>query len=97
MSIVKTKNYICTKHCDNCPFLDDGKKMHLRPGRVDSIKSALLRDDRETFNCHKTTHNKKIDKKMCYGAILFLEKRNRPNIIMRLNELLKINIEKDIN
>jgi len=84
--------YRCQKHCNNCPFLDDGKKIGLEPGRVDEIKKALLEDDKETFVCHKTAYDldenmeptEPQDRKMCYGAYLYLKKMKRPNLSMKI-------------
>ena len=77
--------------CSNCPFLDDGKAVHLNPGRVDEIKEDLLNDG--NFVCHKTAYNLDINMepselnqtpKMCAGAYLYLKKLNKPNQIMRV-------------
>lgn len=92
MSIVKTNVYRCTEYCNNCPFLDDGKKVHLQEGRVDAIKAELLEDDRNSFTCHKTAYNldDKMEQtepqapKMCKGAYDYLNEVNRPNLMMRI-------------
>lgn len=91
-TIVKTNIYRCTEYCPNCPFLDDGLKIGLTDGRVDSIKDYLLESDSNSFSCHKTVYNldNKMDgsedqsPKMCKGAFDFLKKKGQPNIMMRL-------------
>ena len=96
MAIVKTNAFRCLEHCPNCPFLDDGKAMHLEPGRVDAIKEKLLSSTDENFICHKTAYSldndmeptQKQERKMCYGAYLFLKKKKRPNAIMQIAERL---------
>jgi hypothetical protein len=90
--IVKTNIYRCTEYCPNCPFLDDGRAVHLNDGRVDDIKEMLLKDDNNSFTCHKTAYNldnnneftEEQDPKMCKGAYEFLIKEGRPNIMMRI-------------
>lgn len=94
--IVESNLYRCTEHCPNCPFLDDGNAIHLKEGRVDQIKEELLKDDRQTFLCHKTVYNldnemegtEEQQPKMCYGAYLFLKKEGTPNVSMRLEEMM---------
>lgn len=79
------------KCCGNCPFLDNGKAINLRDGRVDEIKENLIKD--ETFSCHKTVYNlgenmetleEEISLKMCYGAYQYLKSINKPNQIMQV-------------
>ncbi len=90
--VVKTNIYRCTEYCPNCPFLDDGKEVNLRVGRVDDIKEMLLEDDNNSFTCHKTAydlnnnmeHTDEQSPKMCKGAYEYLKKEGRPNIMMRL-------------
>ena len=92
MSTIATNIYRCIEYCNNCPFLDDGKKMMLNAGRVDNIKSYLDGDDTRSFSCHKTVHGldnemkntEHQDPKMCKGAYDYLNKINRPNLMMRL-------------
>lgn len=83
--------YRTLKYCGNCPFLDNGKAINLRDGRVDSIKESLRKG--ETFSCHKTVYNldenmeiqeEEIPLKMCYGAYQYLKSINKPNQVMQL-------------
>ncbi len=45
MSNLSPDIYRCTNYCNNCPFKDDGKAMHLDVGRVDQIKATLLKSE----------------------------------------------------
>ncbi|MDH2069477.1 hypothetical protein [Pantoea sp. GD03673] len=82
--------------CVNCPFLKAGG-IELNPGRLEGIKSHLLRDDFSSFYCHKTTHHTGEEEgedggvytpsgkeAHCAGAVAFLLSRGRHNIAMRL-------------
>ena len=80
--------YRLTKECSNCPFVDDGKSIHLEEGRVDAIKAQLLVSDTESFNCHKTLSRE--HPKMCAGAYKFLKKKNKPNLQMKLAQAMGI-------
>ena len=103
--IVETNCYRVLKPCSNCPFVDNGKAMHLDEGRVDGLKEMLLEDSGNSFNCHKSVYN--LDKnmnpydggtqplKMCAGAYNFLKKMGKPNDIMQIAERLGVEDEKD--
>ena len=92
--VVKTNMYRVLEPCNNCPFMDDGKKIHLNKGRVDSIKEDLLKHQDNSFTCHKTVYNLDIDmneitdykqeRKMCAGAFLYLKSIKKPNTMMIL-------------
>lgn len=92
--VVKTNMYRVLEPCNNCPFIDDGKKIHLNKGRVDSIKEDLLKHPDNSFTCHKTVYNLDIDmneitdykqeRKMCAGAFLYLKSIKKPNTMMIL-------------
>lgn len=97
-NLVKTNIYRVLKPCSNCPFSDNGKKIDLVKGRVDSIKQDLL--DGGHFTCHKTVYDLDINMneanagqtpKMCAGAYNFLKERDKPNEAMRL--ALKLGVE----
>lgn len=78
-----------TTPCSECPFRTDIRG-YLRPGRSKEIISALLSG--QTFSCHKT--NEYLDGEViethitqhCAGALIFLEKNERPNQMMRWME-----------
>ena len=92
--VVKTNMYRVLEPCNNCPFVDDGKKIHLEKGRVDSIKEELLKHPDNSFTCHKTVYNLDVDmneitdykqeRKMCAGAFLYLKSIKKPNTMMVL-------------
>ena len=92
--VVKTNMYRVLEPCNNCPFTDDGKKIHLNKGRVDSIKEDLIKHPDNSFTCHKTVYNLDVDmneitdykqeRKMCAGAFLYLKSIKKPNTMMVL-------------
>lgn len=98
--IVETNMYRVLKPCNNCPFVDDGKKIHLQKGRVQSIKEDLLSNPDSSFTCHKTAYNLDVDmndytgpkqeRKMCAGAFLYLKSMKKPNTMMMLAQRLGI-------
>ena len=72
--------------CKDCPFRTD-IKFYLRPDRVREITDAIFLGG--TFTCHKTTHHnskKKVEEQHCAGAMIMLEKQNKPNQLMRIME-----------
>ena len=92
---VKCNMWRVLEPCNNCPFLDNGKAIHLAEGRVDSIKQDLLKGG--NFVCHKTAHGLDTEMnptdepqtpKMCAGAYLYLKKIGKPNEIMQVAERL---------
>ena len=100
---VPSNIYRCTKYCNNCPFKDNGKKIHLHPDRLQNIIDELLADDNNSFNCHKTVYNLDNDMeptepqklKMCYGAFITKVKHNSLNLQMRLALLYGLDPELD--
>ncbi len=78
--------------CSNCPFRSD-RPFHLRPGRVREIEHSL---DRGEFPCHKTvdydqdedttTTTGNEQEVHCAGALILLEKLERPSQMMRICE-----------
>lgn len=83
-------NYFTTP-CDNCPFRSD-RAFPLAEGRVDEIEASLVRAE---FPCHKTTefddHGERIEgakERHCAGALILLEKLERPSQMMRISERL---------
>ena len=89
------------KPCGNCPFRNDEGAISLEPGRLEEIKEDLL-DDGNTFICHKTVqydreelHDEETGRYLaqpedqaCVGAAIWLLKRGRPNVSMRLYQRL---------
>lgn len=83
--------YTKTTPCDHCPFRSD-IPAYLNYDRVREIEESLVRAE---FPCHETTvfddegecvHS---DKEVhCAGALILLEKLNRPSQMMRIAERL---------
>ena len=87
--------YDLTRPCKECPFRTD-IRAYLTPARVREICDSLIARQ-QTFSCHKTnnfgedgdgveTHNSQH----CAGALIFLEKLNRPNQMMRIAERMRM-------
>ena len=94
---MKTNIYRCITPCNNCPFLDEGKAIHLDDGRMDDIRKGL--DEGGSFNCHKTAYSlddnmqplgENIALKMCHGAYEYLKAKGKPNQVMQVAERLGI-------
>jgi len=84
-----------TKPCGDCPFRND-ITFYLRPERVEEILEAISGQQQATFTCHKTTGYddesgetlETKDSQHCAGALILLEKIERPNQMMRWMERL---------
>lgn len=83
--------YRMTSPCDNCPFRSDVKP-YITPGCVREIERSLSRAE---FPCHKTTEHdddghraRSNDEIHCAGALILLEKEQRPSQMMRVCERL---------
>lgn len=78
-------NYSMTEPCDACPFLK-GSGFTWR---------SLVQHASGEFACHKTcglddntgTYEPKKKSLHCAGALIFLEKHNKPHQVMRICEL----------
>ena len=73
---------ITKRPCSNCPFRCDGEGIPLEPGRIEGIVSGLLRDDQQTFVCHKTLDAGQ--RMTCAGAVAVMAKLGRLPVIARL-------------
>lgn len=77
--------------CPECPFRNDTPS-YLTQHRAKQFSKALLND--QTFTCHKYCHSLGLDKtkeeRHCAGALILLEKLNRPNQWMRWMERLQM-------
>lgn len=80
--------YTQTTPCKECPFL---KTM----SHAFTIKRLRGFADTGTFPCHKSATISEDDEFLanensvaCAGALIFLEKRNQPNQMMRISERL---------
>lgn len=75
------------KACKTCPFRTGKNALrHLGEDRAQEIADALMGD--QTFTCHDDIDKPDRDKQHCVGAMLILEKQNRPNQMMRIMERL---------
>ena len=72
---------ITKRPCSNCPFRCDDAAIELRHGRLESIVAGLLRDDMQTFVCHKTLGAQRMT---CAGAVAVMAKLGRLPVIARL-------------
>lgn len=90
--------------CHNCPFRTDVPP-YIHPARVRDIEAGL---DRGTFTCHKTVERaddeaqtiiNEDNQHHCAGALILLEKMERPSQMMRICERIgmydrtKLNME----
>lgn len=73
-------NFNLKTPCSSCPFRTNAEP-YLTKARAKEISQRLLND--QSFICHKT-----IDKKEehCAGAMIILEKLDKPNQMMRIAE-----------
>lgn len=80
----------CHLPCINCPFLKKGY-IRLNRGRVRGIIDALLRDDFQSFPCHKTTHGDENakDTAECAGAMIYRMKAGHPSVWMRVGMMTR--------
>lgn len=88
--------YTLRRPCKNCPFRSDIRG-YLTQERAEEIVDGLMRGG--TFSCHKTndfeegddgwTETVETEKSQhCAGALIFLEKNDAPNQMMRIAERL---------
>jgi hypothetical protein len=88
-----TVKFDLKKPCANCPFRSD-IKFWLRLDRVEEILDSITQQQ-QTFACHKTTqhdddgeHVPRSKEQHCAGALIMLERMNKPNQMMRISERL---------
>lgn len=97
-------NFNLKRPCNNCPFRTDTLKGWLGAARAQDIIDSITRQD-QTFACHKTTTSTDdddenegertggrivdADAEHCAGALILLEKLERPNQMMRIAERLR--------
>jgi hypothetical protein len=84
-------SYALTSPCKDCPFRSDIRP-YLTRERIDQIDNSLIRAE---FPCHKTTEHDDDDnyvptdnEQHCAGALILLEKLERPSQMMRIAERL---------
>jgi len=81
-------NFNLTKPCSNCPFRNDKPEQEgwLGEDRAEEIANSIT-NMQQSFPCHKTTDSRK-NEEHCAGALIMLEKMDRPNQMMRISERL---------
>ena len=89
-------NFNLVRPCGDCPFRSD-KPFYLGASRRKEIAASITTGD-QTFQCHQTTHldgehfddegyyHAEGDEEHCGGALVFLEKLDQPNQMMRIAE-----------
>lgn len=74
--------------CKDCPFVKGSStNVSLAEGRIEGIVQDLRAG--MSFTCHKTIQaytDKPVVEQHCAGAMIFLERENHPNQIMRVAE-----------
>ncbi len=96
--------YEKTTPCENCPFRSDVRP-YLKKARVLEIERGLVRGD---FPCHKTTVPTEGEdgegdlratenSQHCAGALIILEKMERPSQMMRICERLGLYDARKLN
>lgn len=71
--------------CKECPFVPGSStNTTLAKGRLGSIIADLRAD--MSFTCHKTLDLPTSDEQHCAGALIFLEREENPNQMMRWHE-----------
>ena len=73
-----------TSPCGSCPFKKD-VNLCLTKKRAREIVSGIVDQDK-TFKCHKTIGLAEDKAQHCAGALIMLEKIERPNQLMRIYE-----------
>jgi len=81
--------YDLTKPCDLCPFRNDEKRLFVHPSTLERMASG-------EFCCHKTGQVSEDGEAIepteksqhCAGALIMLEKMERPHQMMRICERL---------
>lgn len=88
-------NFELKTPCKDCPFRTDVKP-YLRKERAKGISRAL-KQEQGAFPCHKTvTYDDNGEKagsrkeQHCAGALVMLERMNRPNQLMRIAQRLGV-------
>lgn len=84
---------ITKRPCSNCPFRKDGSGIELQPGRIKGILLRLLKDDGNTFVCHKTLESGRMT---CAGAVGVMSKLERLPFIARLGLAMGVITQSDV-
>jgi hypothetical protein len=86
---------VTKRPCSNCPFRKDGAGIALESGRIQGIVAAMLKDDQQTFVCHKTLTTN--GRKTCAGAVGLMSKLRRLPYIARLGLAVGVITHEDID
>lgn len=78
-------NFNMVAPCAECPFRSD-RKAYLTRARVRQLIGDIT-TGQKTFACHKTVYSNAEDEH-CAGALIFLERMDKPNQMMRWMERL---------
>lgn len=88
-------NFGLVRPCKDCPFRSD-IRAYLTPGRAREILTSIT-DQQKTFSCHKANQfgedGEARETKLsqhCAGALIMLERLERPNQMMRIAERIGI-------
>lgn len=82
--------------CIDCPFIKGSRtNVSLRKGRIEGIIDDLRKD--MSFICHKTIDKPQREQQHCAGALIFLEREDRPNQMMRIAERLGLYVREDLD
>jgi len=93
-------NFKMTQPCAHCPFRKDIRP-YLTRGKVREIERSLVH---ACFPCHETTQHdddgaylKTEEETHCAGALILLEKLERPSQMMRIAERLHLYDRRKLN
>lgn len=82
--------------CKDYPFvLGSNTNTTLAKGRLEGIIEDIRND--LSFTCHKTLDLPSRSQQHCAGAMIFLEKEERPNQIMRIAERVGLYNHSELN
>lgn len=85
------------KPCKDCPFIKGSStNLTLSEERLDDIVNDISNNDM-TFTCHKTLDLAKSEQQHCAGALIFLEREDNPNQMMRIAERLGLYDRRELN
>ena len=92
--------YNMTKPCDACPFLEGSRFTDLRlrelcRGEFPCHKASDIVEDSDGVEEYRQKPNGKTPH--CAGALIYLEKRNRPHQMMRICERIGVYARTKLN
>lgn len=85
------------KPCKDCPFIKGSSTNRtLSKERLDGIVDDISNNDM-TFTCHKTLNLPEREQQHCAGALIYLEREDNPNQMMRIAERLGLYDRRELN